>query len=144
MLKDIAPKGKATAVRRARELRRKMSLPEVLLWQELRKRPGKLKFRRQRPTGKELSLDFYCGDARLTIEVDGEGHSRGDRPQRDLARDAWLSRNGVMTLRVPASEILKDLDVVMRHILAVSIARLPLHHPAAPGGPPPRDELGEE
>ncbi|HEX8527090.1 endonuclease domain-containing protein [Allosphingosinicella sp.] len=62
-----------------------MSLPEVLLWQQLRGEPAGLKFRRQHPTG-PYDIDFYCSDARLAIEVDGEGHNRGDRPARDMAR----------------------------------------------------------
>ncbi|MEQ1640549.1 MAG: DUF559 domain-containing protein, partial [Novosphingobium sp.] len=43
---------------RARELRASMSLPEVVLWKELRKRPGGFKFRRQHPAGRYI-LDFY-------------------------------------------------------------------------------------
>ena len=113
-----------------------MSLPEVLLWQALRKRPHGLKFRHEHPTG-EFSLDFYCSDARLAIEVDSEAHERGDRPQRDLRRDAWLAACGVATLRVPAVEVLRNLDGVVRGIVAQARSRLPLHHPAAPGGPPP-------
>jgi len=144
MLKDTAPKASADAVRQSRRLRREMALPEVLLWQELRKRPGGLKFRRQRPTGRRLSLDFFCSDARLAIEVDGEAHGRGDRPARDAARDGWLEKAGVMTLRIPAIEVLRNLSGVVEHIITTARARLPLHHPAAPGGPPPRDELGEE
>ena len=66
MLKNIAPKGSARSVRRARRLRRTMSLPEILLWQVLRGSPAGLKFRRQHPTG-DYDLDFYCGDARLAI-----------------------------------------------------------------------------
>jgi very-short-patch-repair endonuclease len=120
-----------------------MSLPEVLLWQVLRTRPDGLKFRHEHPTG-DYSLDFYCGDARLAIEVDGEIHARGDRPERDLRRDAWLEKNGIATLRVPAGEVLRDLDAVVRGIVAEARSRLPLDQPAAPGGPPPRDELGEE
>lgn len=144
MFKDTAPKGKPAAVRQSRRLRREMSLPEVLLWQELRKRPCGLKFRRQQPTGDALSLDFYCIDAKLAIEVDGEAHGRSDRPARDAARDAWLASQNVATLRVPARDVLNDLESVVRHVVATSRARLPLHHPAAPDGPPPRDELGEE
>ncbi len=143
MLRDVAPKGSADAVRQSRRLRRAMSLPEVLLWQELRKRPAGLKFRRQHPSSRS-SLDFYCGDARLMIEVDGEAHSAGDRPLRDGARDAWFSAKGIATLRVPATDVLKDLDAVVRGVIAAAVARLPLHHPAAPGGPPPRDKLGED
>ncbi len=48
-----------------------MSLPEVLLWQVLRTRPSDLKFRRQHPSGAYVA-DFYCHEARLVIEVDGE------------------------------------------------------------------------
>ncbi len=35
--------------RRARALRRAMTLPEILLWRELRKRPAGLRFRHQHP-----------------------------------------------------------------------------------------------
>jgi very-short-patch-repair endonuclease len=138
MLKDIAPKSAPGGVTRARKLRKEMSLPEVLLWQALRTRPDGLKFRKQHPSG-AYTLDFYCGDARLAIEVDGEAHSRGDRPVRDAARDAWFERHGIATLRVPASAVLRDLEAVIRQIVETARARLPLHHPAAPGGPPPRD-----
>jgi very-short-patch-repair endonuclease len=143
MLKDIAPKARPRTTRNARQLRRKMTLPEVILWHWLRRRPGGLKFRRQHPTGVYV-LDFYCTDARLAIEVDGEAHSRGDRPTRDIARDEWLRTAGVETLRIPATAILEDADAVLRWIIHDATARLPLHHPAAPGGPPPRDELGKD
>jgi very-short-patch-repair endonuclease len=143
MLKDIAPKGRAQSVRRARNLRSEMTLPEVILWQALRRRPNGLKFRRQHPTGPYI-LDFLCGDARLAVEIDGEAHSRGDRPAKDQVRDTWLLKAGIKTLRIPAVEVLQDADAVIRSITVEAISRLPLHHPASPGGPPPRDKLGEE
>ena len=138
MLKDIAPKSRKRATMNARNLRRRMTLPEVLLWRELRKRPSGLKFRRQHPTGPYV-LDFFCGDARLAVEVDGEAHSRGDRPTRDEVRDRWLGAAGIATLRVATVDVLKDADAVVRWIVAEASARLPLHHPALPDGPPPRD-----
>ena len=143
MLKDIAPKARARTTRNARQLRRKMTLPEVILWHWLRQRPNGLKFRRQHPTGPYV-LDFFCSDARLAIEIDGEAHSRGDGPQRDKARDDWLNASGIKTLRVPAVGLLQDADAVLRWVLAEATARLPLHHPAAPAGPPPRGKLGED
>ena len=143
MFKDIAPKGKADTVRQSRRLRRAMTLPEILLWQALQARPGGLKFRRQHPSGK-YTMDFYCSDARLVIEVDGEAHSRGDQPSRDEGRDAWFAGRGLETMRIPAAAVLSDLDAVVRGVVAEARARLPLHHPAAPDGPPPRDKLGEE
>lgn len=143
MFRNPSPKPHKGSVSQARRLRRTMSLPEVLLWRELRAGLNSLKFRRQHPTG-PYSLDFYCGDARLAIEVDGEAHKRGERPARDAARDAWLARAAIRTMRIPAAEVLHDLEAVLRGIASEATARLPLHHPAAPGGPPPRDKLGED
>ena len=131
MLKNIAPKGRPRAVKGARRQRRDMTLPEVILWQALRKQANGLKFRRQHPSGVYI-LDFFCSDARLAIEVDGEAHNRGDRPARDQARDAWLRAAGVETLRIPASDVLTDADASVRWIMAQVMARLPLHHPALP------------
>jgi len=107
---------------KARKLRRELTLPEVLLWQELRKEPGGWYFRRQHRAGPYF-LDFYCARARLCVEVDGESHGRGDQPARDAVRDAWLVERGVCVLRVPAVEVLRDLDAVLRHILDVVVSR---------------------
>jgi very-short-patch-repair endonuclease len=120
-----------------------MTLPEVILWQALRSRPNGLKFRRQHPSGPYV-LDFFCSDARLAIEVDGEAHAYGDRPERDARRDASLLAAGIKTIRIAAHDILNDADVVVQWIIDQATARLPLHRPAAPVGPPPRDKLGEE
>ena len=86
--------GPKSTQRRARELRRTMSLPEVLLWQELRKRPEGLRFRRQHPAGPYV-VDFFCPARKLAIEVDGEAHGYGDRPVRDRVRDDWLLGEGI-------------------------------------------------
>ena len=141
MFRDIAPKPSKGTAGKARMLRRQMTLPEVILWHWLRQRPDGLKFRRQHPAGPYI-LDFYCSDARLAIEVDGEAHRRGDRPDRDQARDEWLRSAGIETVRIAAADILDDCDAVVRWISMKARDRLPLHHPG--GGPPPRDELGEE
>jgi very-short-patch-repair endonuclease len=118
-----------------------MSLPEVLLWQALRKRPGGLKFRRQFPIA-QVTTDFACPDRRLIIEVDGEGHSFGDQPRRDAARDAILQREGFRVIRVAARDVLKDMNAVLQFIVATCSAVGPLHHDAKRRGSPPRS--GEE
>jgi very-short-patch-repair endonuclease len=97
------------AVKRARALRKTMSLPEVLLWIELRKRPGDYIFRKQVPLH-PYTLDFACLSVRLAIEVDGEAHNRGDQPQKDEVRDRWMAERGFATLRLPAYEVLKNMD----------------------------------
>ena len=143
MFKDIAPKPRPGGIRRARKLRKEMSLPEVLLWRQLRQRPFGLKFRRQHESG-DYVLDFYCSDARLAVEIDGLAHDGPERAERDRKRDAWLAGHGIDTLRVLASEVLAEPEEAAAAIVEYARARLPLHHPAAPGGPPPRDKLGED
>ena len=117
----------------ARILRRNMSLPEVLLWRELRKRPAGLKFRRQHPAGRYV-LDFFCAELRLAIEVDGEAHGRGDRPVRDALRDQWLGSQGVNVCRISAADVLADVESVVRHIVCAARGEYPS---TACGGPPP-------
>ena len=138
MLRNIAPKAEPGNIQRARKQRRAMSLPEVLLWQILKTRPEAIKFRRQHPSGPYV-LDFFCSDARLAIEIDGKSHDMGDRPEHDTARDAYFACAGIETLRIPATDLLRDPGVVAEAIVAAVRSRLPLYHPAAPDGPPPRD-----
>ncbi|ATE66599.1 endonuclease domain-containing protein [Rhizorhabdus dicambivorans] len=84
-----------------------MSLPEVLLRQELRKKAAGARFRRQHPMGPYI-LDFYCAEAKLVIEVDGISHDMGDRAERDEARDAWLKEQGLKVHRISAKDVLRD------------------------------------
>ena len=104
---------------RARQLRRAMSLPEVKLWRVLRQRPEGLKFRRQHPCGPYVA-DFYCHEARLAIEVDGEAHNRGNSPQSDEQRDDWFSAKGLTVLRIPAVAILNELGAAVMGIVTTA------------------------
>ncbi len=88
-----------------------MSLPEVLLWNLLRRDPGGVKFRRQHSI-EEYVLDFYCAKAKLDVEIDGFAHETGDNPEHDAARDAWLKDQGIEVLRIPATEVLKSPEDV--------------------------------
>ena len=108
--------------RAARRLRKEMSLPQVLLWRELRRRAGGVKFRREHPVGK-YSIDFYCAEAKMGIEVDGIAHDMSDRPERDEERDRFITEQGITVLRVPASEVLKSVEVAAEAIVAACRAR---------------------
>jgi very-short-patch-repair endonuclease len=108
----------------ARRLRREMSLPEVILWQNLRGgRLDGLRFRRQHPMGAYV-LDFYCDAARLAVEVDGAHHTLGDNPCRDLERDTWFAARGILTLRIPAIDVLTDPTAPLALILATARERV--------------------
>jgi very-short-patch-repair endonuclease len=124
-------------VKRARKLRKELSLPEVLLWRQLQTRPGGYKFRRQFPL-KRIIGDFACLGSRLTIEVVGGSHNFGDRHARDIARDLMWREAGFEVLRVPAREVLKNMDGVVQMIVARCAKPGPHHHSAALSGPPPR------
>ena len=111
-------KAEKQTLNRARTLRRTLTLPEIILWDQLRKkRQGEAKFRRQHPFGPYV-LDFYCDQARLAVEVDGQVHDMGDHPSRDARRDGWLARQGVTTLRVLATDVLNNLEGVLHEINA--------------------------
>jgi very-short-patch-repair endonuclease len=124
-------------VKQARRLRKEMSLPEVLLWRELKQRPDDFRFRKQFPQDHYV-IDFACLEVRLTIEVDGEAHDRGDRPQRDVARDARLRGLGFTMMRIPAREVLGNMEGVLMGIVEQCRTLGPLHRRPAAGGPPPR------
>ena len=104
------------AINRARQLRREPTPPEYRLWQALRLRPGGLKFRRQHPLDR-CTADFFCPAARLVVEVDGDGHSMGDNPERDARRDAWLRSQGLEVLRFDARDVMNDVNVVVQAIV---------------------------
>ena len=101
----------------ARRLRRKTSLPEVLLWQEFRRKAGGFKFRNQHRVGRYV-VDFYCPAAKLAIEIDGLAHDMGDQPRRDEMRTEFLSTQGIAVLRILASDVLKSPVDVAEAIVA--------------------------
>jgi very-short-patch-repair endonuclease len=98
-------------------------MPERLLWQVLRQRPGGLKFRRQHPAGPYVA-DFFCHEARLVVEVDGDAHERGDRPERDAVRDAWFRERRFSVLRVTARDVLADVNSLVEGIVAQAAPRV--------------------
>jgi very-short-patch-repair endonuclease len=100
----------------ARQLRREMSLPEVLLWIELRKRPAGLKFRRQQPANRKVT-DFFCHSARLVVEIDGAAHDSIHASDRDARRDAWFAARGIRALRLSARQVLRGMDSAIRAII---------------------------
>jgi very-short-patch-repair endonuclease len=75
---------------RARVLRKQSSWAEKLMWRWLRdRRFTNYKFRRQHPLG-NYYLDFYCEEARLSIELDGFNHGRFDRRSHDAERTRFV------------------------------------------------------
>jgi len=132
LMRDHTP----SSLRNARKLRKRMSLPEVLLWRLLRGKPQGFKFRNQHPIG-DYVADFYCDSADLIVEIDGIAHDMGDRPQRDALRDAWLGAVGKQVVRVPAIDVLRDPEEVAQALVMLCAAAPPpsaLRAATSPGG----------
>jgi very-short-patch-repair endonuclease len=110
-------------IQRARQLRRTMSEPEVILWSRLKRlREQGYRFRRQAPF-RGYYLDFVCYDYRLVVEVDGSQHGDDVQADHDAVRDAVLRRQGFLVLRFWSSDVRHETDWVMdRILLALNVA----------------------
>lgn len=99
---------------RARNLRKNMTLAEVLLWKQLRRgqRSG-FDFDRQRSID-EYIVDFFCKNLCLAIEVDGRTHDF--KQTEDAVRQRRLESLGVRFLRFWDCEVKDDLTGVVRRI----------------------------
>lgn len=100
---------------RSKQLRRDLTGPERGLWHLLRGRQlAGMKFRRQQVIGPYI-VDFYCAQAHLVIEVDGESHV--GRGNSDAARDSYLESHGLRVLRVTNDDVLRESEAVALAIL---------------------------
>jgi len=133
--------GDESTIAKARMLRRKLTLPEVLLWQQLRQRPAGFKFRKQHPATPYI-LDFYCHEAKLIVEVDGIAHDMGDRPARDEARDAHFRSLGFRIIRIPAADVLHNPAAVAQSLAQFCAANPPPSALGAATFPRGGDSLG--
>ena len=100
----------------ARELRNKQTSAEALLWQLLRdRRLLGFKFRRQHQFG-DYVTDFYCREASLVIECDGEVHGSNEQWHHDQERDAYMINQGLRVLRFRNERILNETEGVLEEI----------------------------
>ena len=98
----------------ARDLRKNMTLSEVLLWNQLKqKNMMGYDFDRQRPLGNYI-VDFYCKELSLAIEIDGDTHIY--RYDEDDIRQKTLEKNGIRFLRFEDIEVKKNISNVLRVI----------------------------
>ena len=119
----MRPDKPARTIRRAKKLRRELSLPEAMLWRILRTSPGGHKFRKQHPACAYV-LDFFCARANLAIEIDGMVHDMGDNPAHDQQRDHWLRANRIDTIRIPARDVLDSAAAVAQSVVEIVECRL--------------------
>jgi very-short-patch-repair endonuclease len=101
----------------ARKLRRKLTLTEKALWDELcDKKLNGLKFRRQHPIYRYI-VDFYNHQHKIVIELDGTYHKKSKQKLYDDFRDAEMVALGLTVIRFTDDQIISDLEKVIEVIL---------------------------
>jgi leucyl-tRNA synthetase len=96
----------------ARDLRKRQTPCEILVWNILRRRKlSGYKFLKQHPIFYSIRNhlvdfyipDFYCAKLRLIIEVDGKIHER--QCEYDQERDSKLLEKGIRVFRIKNEEL---------------------------------------
>ncbi len=100
---------------RRKEMRKKPTPEEALLWKNLRGKRNKIKFRRQHSIGPYIA-DFYCPECNLVIELDGSHHKDSESKQYDKERTRYFKALGIKVIRFWNSEVSKDLVKVLKTI----------------------------
>jgi very-short-patch-repair endonuclease len=98
----------------AKELRKNMTPEERRLWYDfLRGYP--VRFLRQKVVDNYI-LDFYCSDARLCVEIDGNQHESAGNREHDAIRSGELGQLGIIVIRFTNDEIQYRFDEVCKRI----------------------------
>jgi len=108
---------------RAREMRHPQTPSEASLWRTLRNRQTGFKFRRQHPIFRFI-IDFYCAQAKLLIEIDGESHFEPDQEEYDQARTKYLEELGYIVIRFTNDDVRCNIHAVANEILQVVESRI--------------------
>ena len=106
----------------AKSLRNTMTYHERLVWEKLKgKQICGLRFRRQHPI-RFFIVDFYCHEAMLVVEVDGEIHY--DRIDYDDGRSAEMEKFGIKVIRFANFEVENNIDKVIKSIETIVKERI--------------------
>ena len=115
---QMSPRRSGTYNRRSsktfrKELRNCLTAAEAVLWQNLKGRQllGK-KFRRQIGIGCYI-VDFYCPEAALVIELDGERHFSITIDEYEAQRTKYLEEEGLRIIRFENKELYDNLEGVL-------------------------------
>ena len=95
----IRPRRTKNQIDLARSARKQPSVVEEIVWEMVRNQKLGFKFKREHPVGPNR-IDFYCAEAKVGLEMDGEQHD----PVLDASRDLYLSTMGILIFRIPNVE----------------------------------------
>lgn len=100
----------------ARQLRNNSTKSEIRLWKYLKgKQMHGHDFHRQKPL-LDYIADFYCYELRLVIELDGYTYQFEEVVATDQVKQKALEGAGLTVLRFEDSEMMQDINNVLRTI----------------------------
>jgi very-short-patch-repair endonuclease len=121
-MSDFVVRGQKVAdakVHLARQMRRRMTAAESILWEWLRSSQTGIHFRRQQVIDGFVA-DFYCHSAQLVVEADGPIHDAAYDEERDLI----FQSRGITVLRFKNDEIINQTSRVLAQIKQTASSRL--------------------
>jgi cyclase len=108
--------GASTAIfENAKILRLNQTESEKKMWEYLKLKPLGYKFRRQHPL-RTFVADFYCHQAQLIIEIDGDIHSDEEVAKSDIFRQDILESEGIKFLRFTNNEVEQKFEEIKSRI----------------------------
>lgn len=110
-------------LRLARDHRHPLTPSEAKIWARVRNRELGFKIRRQHPIWRFIA-DFYCAEAKLVIEIDGNSHAEPDQEEYDRARTQWLEDSGYKVIRIMNEDVHRHLEDVLNEIYLVCQERV--------------------
>ena len=112
-------------VRKRQHLRKKMTRAEIFLWSKLkRKQLNGLKFRRQCGIN-NYTIDFYCPELKLAIELDGDVHGYNSRIVYDKQRQSEIESLGIKVLRYTNNDVIKNINGILQDIVIKTTPQSP-------------------
>ena len=100
-------------------MRRDDTKAEKIAWTLLKdRRLDGFKFRRQVPI-ENFIVDFYCHEAKLIIELDGDIHAEADQYNHDQQRDVRLRALGYTVVRFSNEALYNDSDFFEEHFRSI-------------------------
>jgi adenine-specific DNA-methyltransferase len=108
-------------LRHARESRHEPTAAEQRVWAAVRDHQLGVHIRRQHALLGRFIADFYCAQARLCIEIDGDTHAEPGQIEYDAARTAWLSQRGCRVIRFTNADVFENLVGVLEAIRSACV-----------------------
>ena len=99
----------------ARDHRNPLTTAQAKIWVRVGNRGFGFKIRRQHPIWRFIA-DFYCAEAKLVIEIDGDSQVEPDQEEYDKVRTEWLEGHGYKVIRIRNDDVYKHLEDSLNEI----------------------------